>query len=201
MGNQCEHEVQQIDEKQHDGNRDAQPAKSLSRGTGRGLKGRRKDQCDRRKREHRRLGTRSGRIEVLLGTAQSSGQHGGAEHQQDISDDGAGDRRLHHVVQPGTQRGERNDELGGIAERRVQEPANAFAHALRELLRGPAHPAGKRQNGEAGGRENEQIPLGSEEFQADRDRDKEQKPVHRDGLVLAFACRSSDSSIHRVALR
>ena len=154
--------VQQIDEEEHDGDRDAESAKSRRGRVRRGLKGRGKYQCDRRERQHRRLRPRACRIEVLLGTAQSSAQHGGAQHQQDIADDGAGDRGFHHVVEPGAQCGERNDELGGIAESRVEKPADTFAETLRELLRGPAHPPGQRQDGEAGGHENKEITLGSE---------------------------------------
>jgi hypothetical protein len=62
----------------------------------------------------------------------------------------------------------------------LRSPPTPSPHALRQLFRRPAHPPGKRQNGERGRRENEEMLLGSEEFQADRDGHKEQKPVHHD---------------------
>jgi hypothetical protein len=46
---------------------------------------------------------RAGRIEVLLGMAQSSSRHSGTQDQQHVSNDGTGYRRFHHIVKPGTQ--------------------------------------------------------------------------------------------------
>jgi hypothetical protein len=45
------------------------------------------------------------------------------------------------------QGGECNYEFSGISESRIKEPPNAFAHPVRKLLRGFAHPTGERQNG------------------------------------------------------
>src|SRR5271169_1120495 len=70
---------------------------------------------------------------------------------------------------------------GGDQRRRIEKPPYPFAHALRKLFRGPAHPPGKRQNGKARGYENEEIPLRGEEFYANPKWNKEQKPVHHHG--------------------
>ena len=144
------------------------------------------DQGDRREREHRRLRARAGRVVVLLGTAQASGQHGGPEHQQNVPDDGSDDRRLYDVVEPRAQGGERDDEFGGIAEGRVEQPADPLAHALRKLLGRAAHPRGQGQDGQSRGGEDQEMPVGREKFQADRDGDEEQEPVHQ--VSALFSC-------------
>ena len=82
--------------------------------------------------------------------AQSAGEHRGAEHQQNISDNGADDRRFHDIVEAGAQSGDGDDHFGCIAERRIEEASHAFPHTLGEMLRGPSHPSGQWQNGEAG---------------------------------------------------
>ena len=82
------------------------------------------DLRDHRERQHRRLGTRAGRIEVLLGMAQSSSQHSGTQDQQHVSNDGTGYQRFHRIVKPGTQGDECDDQFGGVAERCIKKPAN-----------------------------------------------------------------------------
>jgi len=79
-----------------------EPAETLVPHTFCGFKGSGEDQRDRRERQHRRLGTRAGRIEVLFGMAQSSSQHGGTQDQQHVPNDGPGYRRFHHIVKPGS---------------------------------------------------------------------------------------------------
>jgi hypothetical protein len=125
-----------------------------------GLKRGGKDQRDRRECEHRRLGARSNRIKVLLRTTQPSSKHGGAEHQQDIPNNATGYRSFHYIVEPSTQRDESNNKFGGIAKSRIKKPSNPFAHAIRKLFRGTAHPPRKGQNGNGGGYENEEMTLG-----------------------------------------
>src|SRR5262245_21516647 len=76
------------------------------------------------------------------------------------------------------QRGQGNDELGGIAEGRVEKPPDSLAHALRKLLRCPAHPPRQRQNSNGRSGEDEEMPLRSEHFQSNRNRNEKQEPVH-----------------------
>src|SRR5262245_12108373 len=110
---------------------------------------------------------------------QPAGQHRSAQYQQDIADNGTGDRRLHHVMQSGPQGSERNDQLGRITEGRVQEPSDSFAHVFGKLFGSAPHNTGKRQDGKTGGSENQQVPLWSEVLQSDGGRDKEEEPIHR----------------------
>jgi hypothetical protein len=43
-----------------------------------------------------------------------------------------------HIVKPGPQGDERDDQFGGVAESRIEKPANSLAHTLCELFGGPA---------------------------------------------------------------
>ena len=156
---------------------------SLSKRLGRRARchpeGRGEDQGDRCQREHRRVRACGRRIEMLFRSAHPSGQHRGPENEQDIPDDRPHDGGLYDIVQACTQRGECDNEFSGVAEGRVEKPADALAHLLGELFRSPAHGCRKRQNGKRGGQENKEMPVGSEELEADRHGNEEQKPVHR----------------------
>src|SRR5690606_3321683 len=103
-----------------------------------------------------------------------------AEDQQDVADDRAGDRRLDQVVKPGPERHDRDDQLGGVAEGRVQQPADAFTQPLCELLRRPAHQARERDDRQRG-RDEDRDPARVEHVlqrQGDGNEDQqEQQPV------------------------
>ena len=77
-------------------------------------------------------------------------------------------------------------ELGGIAECRIEQSANPFAHALRKMLGGPAHPSSERHNSKGGGNENEEIPFRSEQLLPNRHRNQQQEPVHHHGSAPTF---------------
>jgi hypothetical protein len=49
-------------------------------------------------------------------------------------------------METGTHGSKRNDELGRIAEGRVEKSSDPFTQVLRELLCRPPHPTGKRQD-------------------------------------------------------
>jgi hypothetical protein len=118
---------------------------------------------------------------MLLRMPQSAGHHSSAKYQQNVANNGTSDRCFNHIVEPSTQRSQSNDELGGVAERRIKPSANPFAHALRKLLRGPAHPTSERQDSKGGGNENEEIPPGSEQLLPNRHWNQQQEPVHHGG--------------------
>ena len=52
------------------------------------------------------------------------GDEAEAHDQQQVAEDAAGDRRLHQVDQARLQRHDRDDELGRVAERGVEEAAD-----------------------------------------------------------------------------
>ena len=74
--------------------------------------------------------------------AHAAGKHSGSEYQQDIPHDRPDDRGLHHVMKPRTQGGECDDQLGGVAKRRIEKTANSLTRAVGQLLRCPAEPGG-----------------------------------------------------------
>ena len=77
---------------------------------------------------------------MLLLMAQAASKHGRTEHQKDISHDRSDDRRLHHIMKPGAQGGECDDEFGGVAESRIEKTANSLAGAVGQLFCCPAEP-------------------------------------------------------------
>ena len=85
------------------------------------------DERDRRERQHGSLRACARRIEVLLFVTQAAGEQSGAQHQQDVAHDRPCDRGLHDVMQPGAQRCERDDQLGGVAEGGVEQPTDTLA--------------------------------------------------------------------------
>ena len=86
MSDKHKHEVQHVHKKEYDGNRDTELVEHLGGHTDTELKGSGKNQSYRRKHQHRRLRTRPCHIEMLLGMAEASGQHGSTKHQQNIPD-------------------------------------------------------------------------------------------------------------------
>ena len=163
MGDQREGEKQRVDDEQHDGNRNAEPDQPL--------------------RARRQLATwkAAGRTSAMAASVSMvawerapaglklcsrwrtpPASMAAPSTKQDIADDRAGNRGFHHIVQSGMQRDERDDELGRIAECRVEKPANAFAEAFREHFGGAAHPSGKRHDRKGGSHEDQQITLGRE---------------------------------------
>ena len=48
------------------------------------------------------------------------------EREQEVGQDGANERSAHHVEQAGLKRDHGDDELGRVAERRVQQPADGI---------------------------------------------------------------------------
>src|SRR5688572_23236406 len=73
-----------------------------------------------------------------------------SEYEQDVADDGSGNRCLDQVMESGAQGNNRDDELSGVAERRVQQTTNSFAQRFRELLGSPAHQTSERNDGQRG---------------------------------------------------
>ena len=65
---------------------------------------------------------------------QPADQHARAEDEQQVADDRAGERRLDDLDQPGLQGEERDDQLGDVAERRVEDAADLRAGQRAEPL-------------------------------------------------------------------
>jgi hypothetical protein len=182
---QAEGKKQGIEDQQHDRYRYAERHQSGARLIAeRRLVRRRQDQGDRRQRHHRRLSPCSLRIEALLAVPQAACHYRGTQHQQDVADNGAGNRRLDDVVETLAQSSESNDQFGGIAEGCVEKAAHAFAQAPGDLLGCPTHPGRQWKDGKAGTDKDHKMTVGFEMLEGDRNRDEDQKPIH---VAITFA--------------
>ena len=172
------HEKQHVDGKENDRYRNAQRAKALRRaGAEPCLICRRQNKRDRRQGQHGRLRPGALGVVALFLVAQSACKHRCTQDQEDIADYGAGDRCLDDVVQSSTKCSQGDDEFSRIAEGRVEQPSDAFAHPFRELLCCPAHPGGKWQDSDCRSDEYEEMPLGGQILQSDGDGYKSEQPV------------------------
>src|SRR5438477_413202 len=99
---------------------------------------------------------------------------GASGDEQEISQDAARDAALHQGDMPPGKRENPEDELGGVAEARVEDCPGPRPEPLGEVLGGIAHRLGERHQGQAGAREHEDVPLGSD--QPGDDRDGQQQP-------------------------
>ena len=123
------------------------------------LEDRRQDERRAGEQEHQHLDVGGGAVEELALALGAADEHRRAHDEQDVAEDRADDRGLDDLLQALAQREERDDELGEVAERDVQEAADARAGAVRELLGRAAHERGGRDDAERRGAE-DQARLG-----------------------------------------
>ena len=76
----------------------------------------------REKQHGRRIGGR-GAMKLLRAPSQSADEKRQPEHEQQVADDAAGDRRLDQLDMPFVQRDERDDQFRRVAEGGVQKAA------------------------------------------------------------------------------
>jgi hypothetical protein len=74
---------------------------------------------------HRRGSPGDARVESLQAVLQPADEEREAEDEEEIPEDRADDRGLYQLDLPGPERDDRDDQLGGVAEGRVQEAADA----------------------------------------------------------------------------
>ena len=87
---------------------------------------------------------------------------------------------------PACKRRQRDDELGKVAERGVQEAADRIARPLRHRFRRPAQQRRQRNDGEHRKQEQERMPLRPDPFPHQHDGDENQQ--HNQG-ILPEACK------------
>ena len=95
-----------------------------------------------------------------------------AEHQQHVADDRAGQGGLDEIGQAFAQRQRADDQFGGVAERRVEQAADAAAEPFGEHARRAADQCGQRQDGEQRCAEDRRVVLGHRQLEPDRNRDE-----------------------------
>ena len=95
-----------------------------------------------------------GAMKLLRAPSQSADEKGQPEHEQQVADDAAGDRRLDQLDMAFVQSDERDDQLGRVAERRVEKAAPSRPRPSRELFGAKADEAGERYQRDGGRDEN-----------------------------------------------
>ena len=135
------------DEHQRDEN--AQASDRRRRGPTGGLeKDRGHDERNRGEQEGGALREDAGLVEGLFFARQAAGKHREAQNEKQIADDRAGDRGLHHFDQPGLEREDADDELGRVAEGRIEKPADDGRRSRRQFLGGLADEPCQRHDGQ-----------------------------------------------------
>ena len=89
------------------------------------------------------------------------------EHKQEVADDRADERGPDNVRQPIGDRDQRDDQLGRVAERGVEEAADAGARVLRRVVGRLADQPRERDQRGCREREDGQLSGGSEPVQRD----------------------------------
>ena len=95
----------------------------------------RDEQADDRQDEQRGVRRRDLPAERLRPVAQAADQHARPEDQQQVPDDRAGQRRLDDLDQAGLEREERDDQLGDVAEGRVEDARRPAARSATPAAR------------------------------------------------------------------
>ncbi len=73
-----------------------------------------------------------------------------AQHEQDIADDRAGQRRPHHLGQACCQGSQANDDLRRIPKGRIEQTTDPVPEALRQGFGGDADQPGERDESQCG---------------------------------------------------
>ena len=84
------------------------------------VKHRRNDQRDRRQGQGDRRGARASLIKPLLAVLCAAAQDRQSEHEQNVADDRAGNRRFDHAAQTFRERNHGNDEFRRVPKRGIQ---------------------------------------------------------------------------------
>ena len=127
-------------------------------------------------------------------------QHRGAHDQQQVAEDRADDRGLDDLLQALLEREQRDDQLRRVAERDVQQAADARARRGARAPRSPGPSAPRSARRPAPTRRRSMIGSACEQVEHDRDRDErdeqvrpalpaeQEAPQVEGGLGLAHRC-------------
>ena len=92
-----------------------------------------------------------------LDLATPSGDEREAEHEQQVADDGTGQRAAHDLRQPLVDGDQRDDQLGRVPERRVEEAADPGAGVLGRVLGCLSDQPGERDQSRRGEDEQRRV--------------------------------------------
>ncbi len=92
-------------------------------------------------------------VETLRAVLDAADQDAETHDQQDVADDRAGDGGLDEIQQALSDGENRDDEFGGVAQRRVEQAADAGAGVRRQLFGGVPEESGHRDDSQRRGDE------------------------------------------------
>ena len=124
-----------------------------------------------RQQHHRAVHARRAGVVGLVAVAQAAEQEGDAEREQEIRQDRADDGGAHHVEVAGAQRHQRDDELGRIAEGRIEQSAHRIAGVSGEVLGGAHDQRRDRHDRERRGEEDQRRRQLAGVLEHERDRE------------------------------
>ena len=159
-----------VDDEEHDGDRRGDLRQRVRSGSPRPARGRReRGTAPSRMRSGRTRGSSSSdRVAPA-----AAGHERRAEHEQEVRDDASRQRAADDLGEPLVDGDERDDQLGRVAERRVEEAADPRARVLRGVLgRLPDQP---RERDERERREEELERLRRVDEVVERDRDRRER--------------------------
>ena len=112
-----------------------------------------------------------------------------AQHEQRVGEDRTGDGGFHKDILPGPQRRQRDEQLGEVAQGRIEQAADQVACLGGDRLRGAAEES--RQRHDSGNRQQEKkrVRLWFETLHQENNGDQHQEPQQR-GVADLFRQRS-----------
>src|SRR6185369_3779257 len=113
--------------------------------------------------------------EALALASPTANENTQPQHEQDVPDDAAGERGLHHLNMAGAQGEDRDDQLGGISHGGVEQPAKALSQVRREIFRGLAEHSGQRNDSERSNGKDDQRGRLPDKSKKSPNRNKEQQ--------------------------
>ena len=132
----------------------------------------------RDRRQKQQAGLQAGVVAVvfLYMMLEAAEQKRHTQHEQSVGDDRAGDRGFHQHVLTGPQRRQRDDQLGQISKRGVEQAADRVACFRRDGFRGVAEQRGQRHDGQNGKDKQQRVRFGLECLGGQQDRHQREQP-------------------------
>ena len=115
-------------------------------------------------------------IEGLFLASETADDDGESEAKQAVPDNGASQLGLDDVALAGGEDEQREDELGGIAKRDIQQSPDSGTGATREMRGGAADPLGERNHRQYGEQERQHRLRRRQVSARSRSRNEQQEP-------------------------
>jgi len=184
---EAEEQTSEVEQNQHDGNGERHLAIEQ-------LAVRRTDmvQCSRQKQgkssdgEQRDAGTGAALVKLLLFVLGAAGKEAGAEHEQEVGDDRAGDGGFDDLDETGVERHQGDDQFAGIAKRGADQTTDGGSGVMRDVFACFAHDLGQRhdrQTGDEHDHDGRHLHVGGDKGHRHRDQKTVEQFLHVRFLV------------------